>query len=39
MNVIDALIEKQKEIFNENGVQEDVLDRLKNMWIKNLREE
>lgn len=38
-SVMEALIERQKEVFNELGVTEDVLDRLKNLWRKNLQEE
>ena len=37
--VIDTLIDRQRDAFNEAGVPEDVLDRLKALWNKNLQEE
>ena len=39
ISVMNALIEKQKEVFNDAGVQEDVLDRLRHMWLNNLQKE
>jgi len=33
------VIDRQKKVFNENGISEDILDRLKMMWKKNLQEE
>jgi len=36
---MSTLIERQRETFNEAGVSEDVLERLKLIWTNNLKEE
>ena len=35
-SVIETLIDRQRTIFNDSGMSEDVLDSLRSKWKKNL---